>query len=315
MLLNPLRLARRRGCRRCGLVLCTLVLLWLLASWYCVYHLTRRSRPVFAEPAPAVSWGTMESLRLHSADGQELGAWFVSGPEDGPSVLLLHGNGDSRRTGLPLVEFFAREGCSVLAVSLRAHGDSTGDVNDIGYSARHDVVAAVEYLEQRRPGRPIIVQGTSLGAAAAAYAAKTLGTRVQGYLLESAYADIHTAVSNRTENHLPFPLDRVAYAGMVLTGPLVLPYLDRMAPIDAIDAIPASVPVVLLAGGRDREARPREARALFERVRSHGRLVWFPAARHESYYRHDPGRYREVVGSLLTATQAHAVARMETPPR
>jgi len=31
-------------------------------------------------------------------------------------------------------------------ISLRAHGDSTGDFNDVGYSARHDVVVAVEFL-------------------------------------------------------------------------------------------------------------------------------------------------------------------------
>src|SRR5947209_7733594 len=229
MRLNPLRLVRRRALRRCTLLLCIIVAIWLFASWYSVRVMTRRARPPFAEPAPTVTWAKVESLRLQAADGQRLGAWFVPGPEHGPSILLLHGNGDSRSTTLPLVHFYATYGCSVLTVSLRAHGDSTGDVNDIGYSARHDVLAAVAYLEQRRPGRPIIVQGTSLGAAAAIYAAGTLGTRVRGYVLESPYADIRTAVRNRTENHLFFPLDRVAYAGLALTGSLVLPDIDHMS--------------------------------------------------------------------------------------
>jgi pimeloyl-ACP methyl ester carboxylesterase len=255
-----------------------------------------------------VRWGRLESLRLPTADGQELGAWFAQGPDRGPSVLLLHGNGDSRGNELPLAEFFAKHQCSLLMLSLRAHGDSTGAVNDIGFSACHDVEAAVGYLEQRRKGRPILVQGTSLGAAAALYAAAALGTRVRGYLLEAAYADLRTAVRNRTENYLPFPLDRIAYAGLALTGPLVLPEIDRMAPVEAIAGIPTSVPVLLLAGGRDRLARPPEAQALYRRVHDHGRLVWFAQAGHESYYAHDPLLYQEVVGDLLQEIARPAVA-------
>jgi alpha-beta hydrolase superfamily lysophospholipase len=303
LMLNPLGLFRRRGIRRACLTLSTLLLLWLVASWLCVYQLTRRPRPPFPEPTPAVSWGRMESLRLPTADGQELGAWFVPGPDNGPSVLLLHGNGDCRSSQVPLAKFFAAQGASVLLLSLRAHGDSTGEVNDIGYSARHDVVAAVGYLEQRREGRPIIIQGMSLGAAAALYAAEELGTRVRGYILEAPYADLRTATRNRTENLLPFPLDRIAYAGLALTGPLVLPELDHMAPVEAIDAIPASVPVLLLAGGRDRLARPEEARALFSRIHNHGRLVWFERAGHESYYAHDSALYRAVVRGLIQDLQ------------
>ncbi len=298
-LLHPQVFFRCRRLRRMGLVLGILLGLWFFASWGCVYLLTRRARPPFAEPAPVVAWGRLETLRLPTADGQEIGAWFVAGPEAGPSILLLHGNGESRRASLPLAEFFARQGCSVLLVSLRAHGDSSGEVNDIGYSARHDVVAAVDYLEQRRKYRPILVQGTSLGAAAALYAAETLGTRVRGYVLESPFADLHTAVRNRTEIYLPFPLDRVAYAGLALTGPLVLPDLDRMAPVEAIATIPATVPVVLLAGGRDQLARPAEAQALYQRIANHCRLVWFARAGHESYYAHDPALYRQAVAELL----------------
>ncbi len=298
----------RRRLRRAALALGTVLLLWLIASWFCVYRLTRRARPPFAEPPPAVGWGRIESLRLPNADGQELGAWFVPGPDGGPSVLLLHGNGDSRGSELPLAEFFADQGCSVLLLSLRAHGDSTGEVNDIGYSARHDVAAAVGYLGRRRQGRPVLVQGTSLGAAAAVYAAEALGTRVRGYVLESAYADLRTAVRHHTESCLPSPMGRVASAGLALAGRLVLPDLDRMAPVEAIAAIPPSVPVLLLAGGRDRLARPEEARALYGRVSGHGRLVWFERAGHESYYAHDPSLYREAVGGLIRAAAAPAGA-------
>ena len=82
-------------------------------------------------------------------DGQDLGAWLVPGTDDGPSVLLLHGNGGSRANCLDRAAILAGQGCTVLLVSLRAHGDSTGDFNDIGYSARHDIIAAIDFLEGR----------------------------------------------------------------------------------------------------------------------------------------------------------------------
>ncbi len=154
MVLNVFRVVHLTW--RCAFVaLATMVVLWLLTSWFCVFQLTRRARAPFAEPPPSVSWGRLESLRLTTADHQAVGAWFVRGPSVGPSVLLLHGNGDSRISELPLAEFFAKRGCSVLLLSLRAHGDSTGEFNDIGYGARHDVVAAVDYLEQQRQASPL----------------------------------------------------------------------------------------------------------------------------------------------------------------
>ena len=166
----------RRGVR--WLVGIMIVLLaWLAVSSAIAFRLTRRPRAWFAEPAPHVSWGPIRDHRLRTRDGQDIGAWFVEGREDddAPQVLLLHGNKGSRANSLKRAEFLSSAGYPVLMISLRAHGDSSGDSNDIGYSARHDVVAAVEFLERKHPGRPIVVMGVSLGSAAAIFAAQELG--------------------------------------------------------------------------------------------------------------------------------------------
>ena len=60
------------------------------------------------------------------------------------------------------------------------------------------MIAAVEFLERHRPGKPIVVLGASLGAAAAVFASGELAHRVQGYILESPYKDLKTAVRNRS---------------------------------------------------------------------------------------------------------------------
>jgi pimeloyl-ACP methyl ester carboxylesterase len=277
------------------------VVLWLAASWLVADQMTRRAYRVRPEPAPAVAWGKLREVRLITADGQELGAWFVAGRADRPPVLLLHGNGGSRADCLDLAEWLAGLGHPVLLVTLRAHGDSTGERNDFGYSARHDVVAAVAWLEQNCPGRPV-VWGRSLGAAAALFAAGELGGRAGGYVLECVYRDLRTAVRNRTRLHLFPPLDRVAYTGLALTAPLVLDDVDRISPLDAAAGIPKDVPVLLLAGAADRHATPAESAAIAERIGPRAEVVVFDGAGHLGF--RDSARYRELGLRFLASCPA-----------
>ncbi len=291
----------RRRLRFLGTGLFLLVALWLLLSLVFDYVLTRRPHARFSEPAPVVAWGTFEEHQLRTDDGETLGAWFQRGSPGAPGVVVLHGNRGCRGDGLAAAEFFAGRGCSVLLVSLRAHGDSTGEVNDFGYSARHDVVAAVGFLERERPGRPVVVNGTSMGAAAAIFAAAELGERVGGYILESPYRDLHQAIRNRTALYLPPVLDRVAFTGAILVGPLVLSEAERIAPIDHVEGIPASVPVLFLSGTKDDRALSSEAEELCDRISGHGRLVLFEGAGHGCLVRSDRARYAEAVTPMLRA--------------
>jgi alpha-beta hydrolase superfamily lysophospholipase len=279
---------------------CAAVLVvWLAASQFAAHKLTTRRRPVFAEPVPSVAWGTLEPHRLRTRDGQEIGAWFHRGRPDTPGVLLLHGNGGSRWNCLSRAEILAGQGYTVLLISLRAHGDSTGDINDIGYSARHDVIAAVELLERERPGQPVFIHGTSMGGAAALFASGELANRVRGYILESPYLDLKVAVRNRTENELPPLLDWIAYRGLIAVSPLILADVDKISPLTAIADVPANVPILILAGGTDRSARPEEARALLSRVKEHGRLVLFEKAGHLRFLDEDPELYKRTILGFL----------------
>jgi pimeloyl-ACP methyl ester carboxylesterase len=281
------------------IVATTLFVVWLASSLFVAYKLTRRPHPLMAEPPPAVTWAAIESVRLQSSDALDLGAWYMPGRADGPSVVVLHGFRGSRPETLPLDEMLLREGCSVLAISMRAHGDSAGDYNDVGYSARHDVVAAVSWLEHRRPGKPIFVQGTSMGAAAAIFAGEELQSRVSGYILECPYRDIRSAVRARTALFLPWPLDFAAYAGLNLVGKIFMPDIERMSPIDHVAEIPASVPVLVVTGGRDNRALPDDVRAIYERISSHARLLMFPDAVHGYFVTQGGETYRAAVVEFL----------------
>ncbi len=259
---------------------CALFAVWVVVSLAVAYRLTRRLHPRADEPVPRITWGQIEAERIMTSDGQELGAWFIDRPDQAPSVLLLHGSGGNRGHALGRAKTLVADGYATLMISLRAHGDSTGEYNDIGWGARADVWAAVDFLEKHRPGRPVIISGNSLGSAAAVFAAGELGHRVHGYILESPYQDLKVAVWNRTEVNLPPVLSHAAYTGLRVVAPLFLPHLEQISPLKAIGGIPDDVPVLIMAGDADRLARVDEAKAIYHEVASHGQLVLFPGAGH-----------------------------------
>jgi uncharacterized protein len=246
---------------------------WLGSSYWVAYRYTHRSQPIVDEKIPSIAWGHIEPFRLTTGDREQIGAWFIEGREKQPVVLLLHGNGACRSTCLGPAELLAFSGCAVLSITLRAHGDSTGEINDFGYSAQHDVVAAVEWIEKNHPGRRIVIFGQSLGAAAAIFAAKDLDTRVSGYILESPFVDVRTAVWLRLQMRLPPVLDWIAYAGLVTVSPWVITDLDRISPLEAIETIPPTVPVLILAGSKDERVPEKDSRAIAERITNHSQLI------------------------------------------
>jgi len=289
----------RKRLRRALAFAALAVAAWLLASYAAVYRLTRRSGPYRPEPVPPVVWGEITPFRLGTPDGEDLGAWFVPGRPGPPPVLLLHGNGGCRSACLREAELIAGTGSPVLLISFRAHGDSTGEVNDFGYAARRDVAAAVDWLWARDPGRPVVCWGRSLGAAAAVFAAPELGDRVGGYILECPYQDLRTATRNRTRMHLPPVLDFVAYAGFSAVAPAVLPDAEAVSPLKAAARVPAAARVLILAGGEDRRATPDEARALAGALGDRAELVVIGKGDHLRLSEADPATYRDAVTGFL----------------
>ncbi|MFY0566077.1 alpha/beta hydrolase [Archangium lansingense] len=289
----PQPFPQQRRLRLVALVLVLLGLGWAGSGAVVTWRLTRRARPVFPEPAPTLARGAIEAHRLVTADGLGVGAWLVRGEPGTPCVLMLHGNGGSRTSLRSLLELLAGQGHCVLALSLRTHGDSEGEVNDLGWSARQDVLAGIAFLEREVPDRPRIVFGTSLGAAAAIFASREVGSRVQGYVLESPYRDLRTAVSNRLESYLLPGLDRLAFHSMWLFGDALLPVpAEQFRPLDHVAGIPQEVPVLFLAGAKDRHARLFEVEDLAGRISSHARLEVFREGHHGTLRDSEPERYQ-----------------------
>jgi uncharacterized protein len=121
--------------------------------------------PTPVPPAADVIAGARD-VTLHTADGLELGAWFVpaAGPVDtGLAVLFAPGNGGNRAGRAEFAEELSRRGLAVLLMDYRGYGGNPGNPSEDGLAA--DADAAAEALnELGYPAQRTLYFGESLGS-------------------------------------------------------------------------------------------------------------------------------------------------------
>ncbi len=135
-----------------------------------LYFPDRPSHPVQATPAEVGL--AFAPLKLKTADGETLDAWFIPAPGARRTLLYLHGNGGYIGHRFDPIDVFHRLGLNILIFDYRGYGASTGSPNEAGTYA--DALAAWSYLTQTLhiPPREIILFGESLGGAVAAWLAE-----------------------------------------------------------------------------------------------------------------------------------------------
>ena len=115
-------------------------------------------------PAADVIAGARD-VTLHTADGLDLGAWFVpaSGPVDtGMAVLVAPGNGGNRAGRAELAQQVSRRGLAVLLMDYRGYGGNPGSPSEDGLAADADAAVAV-LVQLGYPPQRTLYFGESLG--------------------------------------------------------------------------------------------------------------------------------------------------------
>ena len=202
------------------------------------------------------------------------------------------------------MQWLAETHFTVLAISLRAHGDSTGEINDFGWSARRDVTAAVAFLQRECPGSRSTSSVARWAERRRSSRLENWTDRVAGYFLEQPYKDLKSAAWNRLQHYLPPVLDWLAYGGLRLWAPAFLPVdPDCVSPYDHVQEIPENVPVVFIAGSADRHARLEDVKVMCGQIESHAQMIVFEGATHEPLDQYDPRLYRTTLFAFLEGRQ------------
>jgi len=182
-------------------------------------------------PAGDVIAGARD-VTLHTADGLELGAWFVPADpteDTGMAVLVAPGNGGNRAGRAELAEELSGRGLAVLLMDYRGYGGNPGSPSEDGLAA--DADAGAEALEDLGfPADSTLYFGESLGTGVVA--ALQARRPPAGVVLRSPF----TELADVGAHHYPWLPVRALLRDR-------FPVMDHLAASD--------VPVTVIYGQRD----------------------------------------------------------------
>jgi len=225
----------------------------------------QRTMIYFPDPnvpsASVTGLADVEGVRIQTADGVTLQAWFLPSRtrQRSTAAIVFNGNAGNRAYRASLAAALRGLGLSVLLFDYRGFGDSEGSPTESGLY--EDARAVRRYLAGRSDVRAdrLVYFGESLGSAVA----------------------VRLAVE-----HTPAALIlRSPFTSLVDVGRLHYPILpvrwllrDRFSSIEAIASVRS--PVLIVAGDRDRIVPVEQSRRLFEEASEPRELVVVRGADH-----------------------------------
>jgi alpha-beta hydrolase superfamily lysophospholipase len=104
-----------------------------------------------------------DTVQLTTASGKKLEAWYMKADSAKGTVILFHGLNSNKGNVLGEAFEFNSFGYNTMLVDIRAHGNSEGIVNTIGYKESEEVKLAYDHI-LKKGEQNIVLWGMSLGA-------------------------------------------------------------------------------------------------------------------------------------------------------
>lgn len=236
-------------------------------------------------------------------DGLNLyGEFFDLGSDN--CVMILPG----RREGLSGSYYYAipyaKLGMSVLVIDPRAHGESDGEFNTVGFEEHKDVIAWVKFLQEECGIRSVVFHCICIGCASGIYALTSQDRPqiVKAIVTDGMFTSFYDSLRHRLRVYrIPsMPgLDVLLINGWMR---LYTGYSLRVGPIDYIDKL--ETPLMMLHSREDRYSTPDQAQALLDRAGSRQKqLVWFEKGAHSRLRYTDAQHYDNAIQAFVKSLE------------
>jgi len=256
---------------------------------------------------PSAVTSEFEEWSLHTAEGIPLSLWLLK-PHGVPrgTVIYLHGVSESKIAGLPMAGALLEAGYTVVLYDARRHGESGGTFCTYGFYEKHDVSTIISWLGSRAdaPGGPIVLFGSSMGAAVAIQAAAR-DRRVAGVIAESGFASLRTVFDEYQKRMIKLPFHYLRNVVIRRSERLAHFKAAWVSPLTAIAQLRA--PVLITHGTDDSLIGHRYSRQLFDAATEPRQLLLVPHARHDNMW--DAG------GEFYRAQLTGFLARLVAPQK
>ncbi len=287
------------------LILISVILIWLLSAAGLVYALTHPRRKTFAvalgkgDPTdPADLELDAQAVTFSLTDKLRTPGWIIEGKQPaGPTIVIVHGFGDSRYGALkrsPLWLDFARK---VVVFDMPGQGESESPRGYGGLREPDDLLAVLGQLEPD-DAKQILLMGVSIGGgiaiAAAAKAEEQVRQSILGVIAESPYRywdqPLHNLFRYRRYPRYPIiPLTGV-WLGLTTKG---FKDFDR-----AHHAAKLGCPLLVIHGSEDGLCPPQAGREIAQAAPD-GTYFQIDGAGHEDLPFEHEQAYRAAVSDFL----------------
>ncbi len=230
-----------------------------------------------------------------SVENDSIALWEIDAAKNKGTVAMFHGYFADRTSLLEQAQRFRRLGYRTVLVDFRGSGGSSGSSTSIGYHEMYDVKAVYNYLSKKYDG-PIILFGTSMGAAAILHAASKLAIHPDALILECPFGTLYEATVNRfnTMNLPAFPMaGLLVFWGGVQNGYWGFDH----NPADYARNV--SIPTLLFYGQQDPRVTPKETNDIYFNLTGPKRLVTFPNAGHGMFLKDYENEWMKEIHSFL----------------
>jgi alpha-beta hydrolase superfamily lysophospholipase len=140
-----------------------------------------------------------DTVQLTTKKGTRLEAWYIKADSAIGTVILFHGLNSNKGNVLAEAFEFNSFGYNTMLVDMRAHGNSEGVVNSLGYKEAEEIKLAYDHVSKKGE-KNIVLWGMSLGAVMISKAIGQYGLQPNKIILEMPFNRLQDHVSARAKN-------------------------------------------------------------------------------------------------------------------
>jgi pimeloyl-ACP methyl ester carboxylesterase len=241
----------------------------------------------------------------------ELAAWWIPAEmTTSKCVVFLHGYADAKVGSIAWGPVWHSLGFNILAVDLRAHGESGGQYSTAGFFERHEINEMLDRVRTVRPDETseLVLFGLSMGAAIA-LAMAALRNDLTAVVIDSPFADYRTALRKHIDR-LGLPSGVTAGLAIRLAQWISGANFSAVAPLKLLPDVPC--PILLIRGEMEDAITSDELsslhRAMTDRAGRLADVEWIVRdAAHLGALQANPDLYAQKIDAFIkTATAGHS---------
>lgn len=243
-----------------------------------------------------------ETIAIRSRDGYVLRAHWYPVENARRAVIMVHGRHSDWSLNFSEIAPFLREnGCSLLFVDLRSHGESGGDLISFGINERYDILLWLKWLKTRHPDLPVYLWGFSMGASTVLMTASMpISKQICGIIADSGYSTPYEMVKlgmKKNVGKLTAPTLAAVNLNCKLRGGFTF---KDYSPVQAM-VLNKDIPCLFIHGDADTVVPWRMSVENFYACQAPKDLLTISGAEHGKAFSVDPTRYRKKVLEFFAA--------------